>query len=467
MSKNKFKKITDEDIKNLESICGKENVFVGENIHEDYSHDELAEEEFFPEILLTPENTEQISKSMKYAYENNIPVTPRGQGTGLVGSAVAIDGGILISTEKLTKIIELDKDNLTITVESGVLLMDIATHVEENDLLYAPDPGEKSASIGGNIATNAGGMRAVKYGVTRDYIRELEVVLPDGKVIKTGGKIVKDSSGYSIKDLIIGAEGTLGIVTKAVLKLLPLPIVNISLLVPFENMETAIETVPKIIRSKNIPVAIEYMERKVIKDSEDYLGKKFPDSSSDAYLLLKFDGNSKDEVEKQYEKVANICLEEGAIDVYISDTEEREDSIWTARGAFLEAIKGSTTKMDECDVVVPRNKVAEFIKYTKFVEKDVDIRISSFGHAGDGNLHVYLLKDEMTEEEFQNKLKKAFDLLYSKGDELGGHVSGEHGIGYAKKAYLEKIMGNDYMNLLRGIKNAFDPKGIMNPGKVC
>lgn len=467
MTKNKFHKINTKDIISLESICRKENIISGKNIHEDYSHDELAEEEIFPEVLAIPENTEQISKIMKYAYENNIPVTPRGQGTGLVGAAVPIYGGILISTEKMTKIIDLDKDNLTLTVEPGVLLMEISKFVEENDFLYPPDPGEKSATIGGNISTNAGGMRAVKYGVTRDSIRELEVVLPNGKIINTGGKIVKDSSGYSIKDLIIGSEGTLGIVTKAVLKLIPLPKISISLLVPFPDMETAIETVPKIIRSKKTPVAIEYMERAVIKNSEDYLGKKFPDSSSDAYLLLNFDGNTKEEVEKQYEKVAHICLDAGALDVLISDTEERKESIWTARGAFLEAIKASTTKMDECDVVVPRDKVAEFIKYTKFVEKEAGIRISSFGHAGDGNLHVYLLKDEMTEKAFQNKLTKAFDLLYSKGEELGGHVSGEHGIGYAKRKYLEKTMGTDYVNLLRGIKNVFDQKGILNPGKVC
>ena len=369
MPKNKFKKVTNKDIRKLEIICGKESIFTGKDIHEDYSHDELAEEEFFPEVLVIPKNTKQIPEIMKYAYENNIPVTPRDQGTGLVGSAVAIEGGILLSTEKLKKIIELDRDNLTLTVESGVLLMEIIKYTEENDFMYPPEPGEKSASIGGNIATNAGGMRAVKYGVTRDSIRELEVVLSNGKIIEVGGKIVKDTSGYALKDLIIGSEGTLGIVTKAVLKLVPLPEVNISLLVPFPNMETAIETVPKIIRSKNTPVAVEYMERTVIKNSEDYLGKKFPDSSADAYLLLKFDGNTKEEVEKQYEKVAQICLDEGAIDVLISDTEEREESIWTARGAFLEAIKGSTTKMDECDVVVPRNKVAEFIKYTKIVEK--------------------------------------------------------------------------------------------------
>ncbi|RKY55885.1 MAG: 2-hydroxy-acid oxidase, partial [Candidatus Neomarinimicrobiota bacterium] len=300
-----------------------------------------------------------------------------------------------------------------------------------------------------------------------DHIRELEVVLPSGNIITAGGKIVKDSSGYSLKDLIIGSEGTLGVITKAVLKLLPLPKVAISLLVPFPDMETAITTVPIIIKSKAIPTAIEYMERNVILSAEDYLGKKFPDTSADAYLLLTFDGNTREEVEKIYEQVAHVCLNAGALDVLISDTDERNESIWSARGAFLEAIKASTTEMDECDVVVPRNYVADFINYTKVVEKELHVRIASFGHAGDGNLHVYILKDDMPDEVFAKKLSDAFDLLYAKGAELGGHVSGEHGIGFAKKDYLEKMMGPVYMGLLRGIKKTFDPNLILNPGKVC
>ncbi len=243
-------------------------------------------------------------------------------------------------------------------------------------------------------------MRAVKYGVTRDYIRGLEIVLPDGKVIQVGGKVVKNSSGYSIKDLVCGAEGTLAIVTKAILKLLPLPKKAISLLIPFPNLEMAINTVPKIIKSKAIPTAIEFMQREVILAAEKFLGKKFPDNSSDAYLLLTFDGNTKEDIEKDYEKVADICLEEGALDVYISDTDERKEAVWSARGAFLEAVKASTTEMDECDVVVPRNKVASFVKYTDELQEQFDVRIRSFGHAGDGNLHVYVLRDNLNKEQW-------------------------------------------------------------------
>jgi glycolate oxidase len=459
--------VTQKDIDRLIEICGADNVLSAGAIHEDYSRDELAGIRQYPEVVVLPTCTEQVSQVLTYANDRNIAVTPRGQGTGLVGASIAIHKGIMLSTENMNKILELDEANLTLTVEPGVLLMEISKYVEENDLFYPPDPGEKSASIGGNISTNAGGMRAVKYGVTRDYVRALEIVLANGEIVNLGGKIVKDSSGYSLKDLVIGSEGTLAIITKAVLKLLPLPKVAISLLVPYPNIETAISAVPVIIKSKAIPTAIEYMERNVILSAENYLGKKFPDNSADAYLLLTFDGNSKADVEKIYEKVAHVCLDTGALDVFISDTDERNESIWSARGAFLEAIKASTSEMDECDVVVPRNFVADFINYTKIVEKELDVRIASFGHAGDGNLHVYVLKDEMTDAEFEIKLHAAFDMLYSKGAELGGHVSGEHGIGFAKKAYLEQSAGDVYMGLLRGIKKTFDPKLILNPGKVC
>ncbi len=461
-----YKKVTREDIDYLKSICGAENVMDGSNIHEDFSHDELGDLKSYPELLVFPGSTEEVSNILKYANQHSIPVTPRGQGTGLVGGSVAVHGGIMLSTARMNSIIELDQENLTLTVEPGVLLMEISAFVESHDLFYPPDPGEKSASIGGNINTNAGGMRAVKYGVTRDYVRGLEVVLPTGEVTWFGGKVVKNSSGYSLKDLIVGSEGTLGIVTKAVLRLLPRPGKAISLLIPFPDLGKAIETVPLIIQSKVIPTAIEYMERAVIENSEDFLGKKFPDSSSDAYLLLTFDGQSREEIEKAYEKVAEICLEKGALDILISDTQERQEMIWSARGAFLEAIKASTTEMDECDVVVPRNKVADFVKFTKIVEAEEQIRIRSFGHAGDGNLHVYMLRDDLSKPVFIDRLNKAFDRFYAKAKEMGGQVSGEHGIGFAKKPYLETVSGMVQLQLMKQIKMVFDPKNILNPGKI-
>jgi len=462
-----YKKVDDDDIKFLENLLGHERVFCGDKISEDYCHDELNTVRAYPEVLADVLSAEEISRVMKYAYEKDIPVVVRGSGTGLVGSSVPIHGGIMLSMARMNKILEIDDENLTLTVEPGVLLMEISKFAEDNDLFYPPDPGEISATIGGNISTNAGGMRAVKYGVTRDYVLGLELVLPDGEILNVGGKVVKDSSGYSIQDLVCGSEGTLAIITKAILRLLPLPKKTISLLVPFPDLDAAIGTVPKIIKAKIIPTAIEFMQREVIIAAEEFLGKKFPDSSADAYLLMTFDGNSKEEIEKDYSRVAEICLAEGAYDAYITDTSERKEAVWSARKTFLEAVKASTTEMDECDVVVPRNKVAEFINFTHGLEKEFKIRVRSFGHAGDGNLHIYILRDKLDEKTWNKKLDAVFKKMYQKAQSLGGLVSGEHGIGYAKKEFLSQQYGESYMRLMLNIKMAFDPKNILNPGKIC
>ena len=462
-----YKQFTREDAAALVKMVGADYVLTGDAISSDYSHDELGGISHMPDAVVRVHSTEEVSAVMKYAYDENIPVTVRGSGTGLVGAAVPVAGGILMETTQMNKILELDEDNLTVTVQPGVLLMELAAFVEDRDFFYPPDPGEKSATIGGNISTNAGGMRAVKYGVTRDYVRALTVVLPNGEVQTLGGKVVKNSSGYSIKDLVIGSEGTLAIITEAVLKLLPLPKVSVSLLVPFPDMKSAIEAVPKIIRSKVIPTAIEYMSRDTILFSESYLGKKFPDTKNDAYILLTFDGNTQAQVNADMQVVADLCLEIGALDAYIVDTEERKKSVWSARGAFLEAIKASTTEMDECDVVVPRSKVDAFIKYTHEIAKDLGVRIPSFGHAGDGNLHVYICRDHLEDAAWEKTLADAFDRMYKKAETMGGLVSGEHGIGYAKKEYMKHQYGDAQIALMQGIKAAFDPKNILNPGKIC
>ncbi len=372
----------------------------------------------------------------------------------------------MIDMTGMKRILELDEDNLTITVEPGVLLMELAEYTAEKGFFYPPDPGEKSATIGGNISTNAGGMRAVKYGVTRDYVRALTVVLPNGEIVNLGGKTVKSSSGYSLKDLIIGSEGTLGIITRAVLKLIAVPACSISLLIPFASMGEALDMVPRIIRSGTLATAIEYVTRECVLLAEDYLGKKFPDNSSDAYLLLTYDGPSRKYVEEEYSKVADMCLEGGALDVFIVDTDERKDSVWTARGAFLEAIKSSSDEMDECDVVVPRSRVADFIGFTHKLADEIGMRIPSFGHAGDGNLHVYLCRDGMPEDIWHRKAGEAFDRMYDMADEMGGQVSGEHGIGWAKKSYMAKSCGEEQLRLMRSIKKGFDPNNVLNPDKI-
>jgi glycolate oxidase len=462
-----YNQITAADLETLREICPG-RVYAGADINEDFTHDEMVEYgKYRPEAVIEVLTTAEVAAVMKYACRRSLPVTPRGSGTGLCGGAVALYGGIILSLARMDRIVEIDAENLTVTTEPGVLLMDLAGAVAAHDLLYPPDPGEKTATVGGNVMTNAGGMRAVKYGVTRDYVRGMEVVLPDGTVMELGGKVAKNSSGYSLKDLLIGSEGTLGIVTRLTLRLIPLPKQVVSLLVPFDNLEACIETVPKIVMSKVIPTAIEFMEREVIEAAEEYLGKQFPDKSADAYLLLTFDGNSVTEIDRQCDEAARICLDQGAADVFISNTEERQESIWSARGAFLEAIKSSTPAMDECDVVVPRNQVARFVKYVKELERMYQIRIRSFGHAGDGNLHVYVCKDQLTEADWNKRLTAVMAALYQKAQELGGQVSGEHGIGHAKREFLRESVGDPAMRLMQGIKLAFDPGNILNPGKIC
>lgn len=464
---SEFKRLDDADLEALAAIVPRERILWGSEINEEYSHDELSSEKSYPDVVVRVLSAQEVSKVMVYANKHRIAVTPRGAGTGLVGASVAVEHGIMIDTTLMNHFLELDEENLTLTVEPGVLLMEIGAYVEERGFFYPPDPGEKSATIGGNISTNAGGMRAVKYGVTRDFVRGLEVVLADGTIMELGGKVVKNSSGYDLKDLIIGSEGTLGFVTKAILKLLPLPKKNVSLLVPFDTLSNAVGAVPKIMSSKIIPTAVEFMEREVIIDAEVYLGKKFPDNQADAYLLLKFDGNSVEEISNYYDEIAQICLANGAIDLLIADTDERAEAIWKARGAFLEAIKASTTEMDEVDVVVPRSCVDEFINFVHDLSKDMNIRIKSFGHAGDGNIHAYVLRDAMDDERWEKALAEAMQRMYDKAKAMAGQVSGEHGIGLAKEPYLKESLDETAIKLMQRIKMAFDPNGILNPRKVC
>ena len=441
-------------------------VFAGKTISEDYYHDELGTAYGVPDVLVKVLSTSEVSQVMKYAWSRDLPVVVRGSGTGLVGGSVAVCGGIMLDTSLMKKVLELDEDNLTVTVQSGMLLMELAEYCNNRGYQYCPDPGEKSATIGGNISTNAGGMRAMKYGVTRDAVRSITVVLPDGDVQTFGSKVVKNSSGYDLKDLIIGSEGTLGIVTEAVLKIIPKPEFTVSILVPFSTMNYAISAVPKIIRAQVTPVATEYMSQDVILFAEEYLGRKFPTHASEAYLLLSFDGNTAEAVRHDMEAIADLCLENGALDVFLIDTEERSASVWSARGAFLEAIKSSTDQMDECDVVVPRSRVAEFIMYTHTVASEIGLRIPSFGHAGDGNLHIYLCRDGLADSEWERRKSLAFSKMYDTARTMGGQVSGEHGIGLDKKSYLRSALGERQIELMRGIKAVFDPKGILNPGKV-
>ena len=462
-----FKKIDENDIQFLVSVCGSERVILSPNINQDFSHDEMPEYgKFYPEVLVEAECTDEIAQIMAYANERLIPVTPRGAGTGLCGGCVPLYGGILLSLMRMNHILEIDTDNLIAVTEPGVRLMELAAKTEEYGLLYPPDPGEKSATIGGNVMTNAGGMRAIRYGVTRDYIRGMEAVLPTGEIVKLGGKIAKSSSGYSLKDLIVGSEGTLGIVTKLELKLIKLPCKSVTLLVAFDDLQCCLSVVPKILMAADAPTNLEFMERDIILYAEEYLGRSFPDKSANAYILVTYSGNTKAEIDSICTCVAELCLAEGAQNVFISDTPDRQDSIWQPRGAFLEAIKNSAPAIDECDVVVPINQVGTFLKYAKELEHKENIRIKTFGHAGDGNLHIYLCKDACSDYEWSVASTRIMGDLYEQAIKLGGQVSGEHGIGHAKKRYLKQSVGEVQMELMQGIKRVFDPNGILNPGKV-
>lgn len=462
-----YHKLTKQDISYIKDIVGDESLFIGDRIEKDFSHDELGTVFAYPEIHVMATDKYQISKIMAYAHQHVIPVTVRGSGTGLVGACVPLHGGILLDVSKMNHIVELDKTNLTLRVEPGVLLMDIYEHVEKENLFYAPDPGEKSATIGGNISTNAGGMRAIKYGVTRDWVRALEVVLPDGEIVQFGSKVVKNSTGYGLKDLMIGSEGTLGIIVEATLKLIPLPKKSVSLLVPFQSREDAIAAAPQIILDHVLPTALEFLEKQSLQYSETFLGKKIPHNDYAAYLLISYDGNNEKAIDEDIEIASSLCINKyNAIDVFLVDTEERKKSVWTVRGGFLEAIKASTSEIDECDVVLPRSHIGEFLSYVRKISDELNIRIPYFGHVGDGNLHIYFCKDDLDDQTWHQKLKIGFDALYEKAFSFGGLVSGEHGIGYAKREYMQKLLGDKQLQIMRGIKASFDPHHILNPGKV-
>ena len=461
-----FAKVTGEDLAFFESILPG-RVFSGGNVSSDYEHDEMTIYGLYaPEAVLLAQNTDEISAVLRYCCQKGIAVTPRGAGTGLCGGCVAVRGGIVLSTERMKRVLEVDEKNMTATVEPGVLLMEFPKALEGTGLFYPPDPGEKTATMGGNAMTNAGGMRAVRYGVTRDYVLGMEVVLSSGEILTLGGKNVKTSSGYSLIDLLVGSEGTLGILTKLTVKLIPEPKANISLLIPFDDLDTCIGAVPAVLGCGCEPTAVEFMVREVIACAETYLGKQFPDASADAYLLVRLDGASVEALRPAMDRLTDLALSIGARDVLLADTDERKESIWNARGAFLEAIKNSTTVMDECDVVVPRERIADFVRQSGQIGREAGVRICSFGHAGDGNLHIYVCKDAMEDQAWAKALEQVMDRLYAAARNLGGEVSGEHGIGHAKREFLRESLGETQMALMRGIKSVFDPAGILNPGKV-
>lgn len=412
------------------------------------------------DALVFATSTEEVSALLKYADANKISVTPRGAGTNLVGSTVPQNGGIIIDFSKMNKILEFDADTFTATVESGILLKDFQAFVESKGFFYPPDPGEKSASVGGNIATNAGGMRAVKYGVTRDYVRGLEVVLADGSVTWVGSKNVKDASGLSLKNLIIGSEGTLAVITKCILKIIPKPEYSKSVLVPFADLESGISTVQKILFANANPTAVEFVERKVVELGEKFTGIKYPHPEAAAYLLLTFDGKQ-NEVKENLEIIKNVVLQNGALDFVIPESPERLEEIWKVRGCLVKAVE-ATSEQEPVDLVVPIDKVAEFVEFVNKTQKKVGMQMVAFGHAGDGNVHLCVVRGSRSEEEWKTELQKNMECIYSKAYELGGLTSGEHGIGLSKRHYFLKETKNTNLQMMNAIKTSLDPHHILN-----
>lgn len=467
-----YNKLNAEIIEKLKVIAPN-RVYVGEDINEDFTHDEMPiYGKFTPDAVVEALTTEEVAAVLKLCNANKIPVTTRGAGTGLAGGSTPIAGGIVLGTDKMNKILNIDEDTLSATVQAGVLLQDFYDAVAEKGLFYPPDPGQKFATLGGNVSTNAGGMRAVKYGTTRDYVRAMTVVTAKGEIIKLGANVKKSSSGYSLLHLMIGSEGTLGIITEITLKLLPAPKAQLSLIVPFEDIKAATSAVPKLLATGLNPQALEFMEDDIVRMGEEYLErevfpKEFDGVKAKAYLLISFDGENMEKLEDVSEAASETLFDAGALDVLVADTPDRIKSAWSARDSFYPAISEATSELDECDVVVPITRLADYLEFVRSLRDKYQIRVSYFGHSGDGNTHIYFLKDNLPEEEFQKKVEAGMNDLYDKAKELGGLVSGEHGIGHAKQAYLAKSLGPVQMEIMQDIKKVFDPNYILNPGKVC
>ena len=468
-----YNKITPEIAQQLKDVVGERRFFSGEDIDPNYSRDEMPiYGKYMPDAAVDVESTEEVSEIMKICSANRIPVTCRGAGTGLVGGCVPLAGGLVLCTRRMNKILEYDMDNLVVRIQPGVLLKDLAADALTHGLMYPPDPGEKTATVGGNISTNAGGMRAVKYGVTRDYVLALTVVLADGRIIELGKSVCKTSSGYSLLHLMIGSEGTLGIITEMTMKLIPNPICDISCLVPFRDVESCIHFVPKIKMANLDPQSIEFMDADIVTSSAAFTGNPiFPETVNNedvgASVLVTFVGSDEDELDQKLIRLGKIAEEAGALDVLVVATTSTKKAAWSARSSFLTAIEADTRLIDEMDVVVPVDKIPAFLIYIRKLGEEGGIRIRNFGHAGDGNLHIYCCSNELEEEEFKRRVKVIMDKAYTKCADLEGQVSGEHSIGHAKMVYLKESVGEDVFHLMGEIKKVFDPNYILNPGKVC
>lgn len=434
-------------------------VIHGKNIEHKYLSDNLGRKQGQASALVFPVSTQEVSAVLRFAYENSISVTPRGAGTNLVGSTIPHDGSIILDMSLMNHILEVDAENFTATVEPGVILEDFQKYVESLGFFYPPDPGEKRASIGGNISTNAGGMRAVKYGVTRDYVMGLEIVLADGTIIQTGSKNRKDTTGLDIKDAVIGSEGTLAVITKCLLKLIGKPEKSTSVLLCFESLKAGIEAVPVIFKANLNPTALEFIESKVIKLGESFLNLEWPDKESDAYLLLTFDGSA-EEIDNNINRLRKTIVNDAQKIILLEDS-VLSQNVWKIRGCLVKAVE-AVSEQEPLDIVVPISKVDSFVNYVNSLECESGMQMISFGHAGDGNVHLCVVRGDRPLEIWEKELHDNLEKLYAQADDFGGLISGEHGLGVSKRDFFFARTKSENVQLMNRIKLAFDPKKILN-----
>lgn len=457
------------DIKNkLVEVVGEQYVFTDEETLNDYGKDHTEDFVFPPSIVVKPASTQQVSAIMKLAYEHAIPVVPIGARTGLSGGILAVHKGIGLSLERLNQIIKIDEQNLQVITQPGVITEVLQNAIAEKGLFYPVDPSSKgSCFIGGNIAENSGGARAVKYGVTKDYVLNLEVVLPNGDIINTAANTLKNATGYNLTQLMVGSEGTLGIVTKIVLKLIPAVQHNVLLLVPFFKMEEAAAAVSAIFRAGIVPSALEFMER----DAIDWTMKftEVPDLNLrpeiEAHLLIEVDGNYPEILMNEAEKILTVVEQFQIDEVLFADTQDQKNALWKLRRNVAEAVKQNTVYKEE-DTVVPRYELPKLLIGIKAIGEKNGFKSICYGHAGDGNLHVNIVKLDMTDELWQTQVPKGVKEIFELTKSLNGTISGEHGIGLVQKEFMSIVFSEIELNLMYQIKKIFDPKNIMNPGKI-
>jgi len=461
-------KITNSILQAFQEIVGKDQVLADEDSLMEYSHDETEKLVYIPEVVIKPANTAEISTIMKLCNEHRIPVTPRGAGTGLSGGALPHLGGVLLSTEKLNKILSIDERNLQVITEPGVITEVLQDAVKEKGLFYPPDPSSKgSCFIGGNIAENSGGPKAVKYGVVKDYVLNLEIVLPTGEVMWTGANVLKNATGYNLTQLIVGSEGTLAIVTKIVLKLIPLPKYDLLMLVPFSSLEKAGAAVSAIFRAGFTPSALELIEINALQ-----IVSKMVDSNvvpvtdeMEGHLIIEVDGNNMDVLMQEMEAIAELMTTFDAGDILFADDAQQKAALWQLRRKAAEAVKLEGYTIEE-DTVVPRAELPTLIKSVKELGAKHGCKVVCYGHAGDGNLHIRINHPSIKNSHGNPEMTAILKSLFAIVKELGGTISAEHGIGLIQKPYMETVFSQSAIQLMRDIKKAFDPNNILNAGKI-